>query len=201
MGRYASNSGGEDFAQPEAGSHIARSFRIIDIGTHHSEFKGKPKVRNQFILQWELPNELVEFDGKEMPMVVSKFYTNTLYEKGNLRPDLEAWRSKPFTPEEEAKFDLEAVLGKPCMLSIVITDKGKTKVGSVSSMPKGMTCPPAVHPVSTFWIDEFDQAKFDALSEGFKRLVMESDEYLAMKAPPQGKPAGTTNDDDDSIPF
>jgi hypothetical protein len=202
MGRYATDTGGGDFKQPDAGSHVARCIRIIDIGTHHGEYQGTPNVRNQFIMQWELPNETMEIEGKQLPLVTSKFYTNSLSEKSNLRPDLEAWRSKPFSREELAQFDLMNVLGKPCMLSVVHNDKGKAKVVSVSAMPKGMTCPPAVNPTSAFWIDEWDQAAFEALSEGFQKLIKDSDEYKARKS---GAPAASQKPAvdplDDDIPF
>ncbi len=203
MGRYAQDTGGGDFKQPDPGSHVGRAIRIIDIGTHHGEYQGAATVRNQIILQWELPNELIEVEGVNKPLVTSKFYTNSLSEKANLRKDLEAWRSRAFTPEELMRFDLMGVLGKPCMLSIVHNEKGKAKVVGVSAMPKGMTCPEAFNPIDAFWIDEWNQAKFDALSEGFQKLVMDSDEYKAMRTPPGQRAAAEQRPavDDDEIPF
>ena len=172
MGRYAQETGGGDFQQPPPGTHIARCVKIIDIGTHHGEYQGTPNVRNQIIVQWELPNETIEIEGEQKPLVTSKFYTNSLSEKANLRKDLESWRARPFSVEELMKFDLMAILGKPCMLSIVMNDKGKAKVVSVSALPKGMQCPPAYNSASAFWIDEWDQDAFDAMSEGLQQPDM-----------------------------
>ncbi len=200
MGRYASDTG--DFTQAPPGAHVARSIRIIDIGTHHGEYQGTPRTRNQFILQWELPSEMIEIDGEQRPLIVSKFYTNSLSEKASLRKDLESWRSRAFTEEELDRFDLMSILGKPCLLSIV-HEKGKAVVKNVSPLAKGMTCPAAINPVDAFWIDEWDDNKFHALSDGFRKLIEQSDEYKAFAGNPvQAKPKPTADGiDDDDIPF
>lgn len=206
MGRYSQDTGGGDFQQAPAGSHIARCIKIIDIGTHHGEYQGVPNVRNQVIVQWELPNETMQFDGEEKPLIVSKFYTNSLSEKATLRKDLESWRARPFSPEELNKFDLMKILDAPCILSVVHTEKGKAKVVGVSGLPKGMQCPEAHNEVDAFWLDEWDQDDFENLSKGFQKLIMESDEYQAMNTPPgqraaQAESSRRADDFDDDIPF
>lgn len=203
MGRYAKEGGGGNFTPAPAGTHVARCIRLVDIGTHHGEFQGEPNVRNQIIVVWELPNETVEIGGEMKPVTVSKFYTNSLHEKAGLRRDLESWRARPFTKEELGRFDLEAVLGAACMLSIVHTDKGKAKVVGVSKVPRGMDVPEAFHPTDAFWIEEWDDDKYEALSDGFKKLIEESDEYKARSAPRYNgsaptAPGGSLSDD---IPF
>lgn len=198
MGRYASDTGGS-FVSAPAGTHVARCYQIIDIGTQHGEYQGKPTVRNQFIMFWELPNESMD-DGK--PFVVTKFYTNSLSEKSNLYGDLIAWRGREFTAEELAKFDLEKVLGAACMLCVVHKENGKAMVSAISGLPKGMECPPPINEKSAFWLDDFDQAKFDKLPDGIKQLIMKSDEYKAMtsgKVAPIKQAAG--QDFDDEVPF
>lgn len=206
MGRYASDTGGGDFKQAPAGSHIGRAIRIIDLGTQHGEYQGEPTVRNQVLVQWELPNETVEIDGQDKPLLVGKFYTNSLGEKANLRRDLESWRARPFTAEELDRFDLMKILSAPAMLSVVHNEKGKAKVVGVSALPKGMTCPPAFNQPSAFWIDEWDDNAFASLPEGIQKIIRESDEYKAAFTPPSeqraaSKPAGKQPIDDDDIPF
>jgi len=203
MGRYASDTGGGDFKQAPAGSHVARCIKLIDIGTHHGEYQGAPTIRNQFICQFELPNETIEIDGEAKPLIVSKFYTNSLSEKANLRKDLESWRAQPFTNEELGKFDLANILGKPAMVSIVINEKGKAKVVGISKLPKGLECPPQVNPASQFWIEPWDDNAFHALSEGFQKMIMDSDEYkAAFTDPPPAKQSAKHVDPlDEDIPF
>lgn len=177
MGRYAQDSGGGDFKQAPTGTHIARCFKLVDLGTQHGEYQGQPNVRNQVLVSWELPNEKME-DGK--PFTVSHFYTNSLNEKATLRAHLESWRGRQFTEAEAKKFDLMQILGKACMLTIVANERGKSKVASVSALPKGLPAPSQVNPSSAFWIEEWDQAAYEALPKGIKEIIQKSDEYKAM---------------------
>ena len=212
MGRYAKDTGGSNFTPAPAGTHIARCFRLTDIGTHHSENQGKPNVRNQVIVEWELPNELMDVGEEKKPATVSKFYTNSLSEKANLRKDLEAWRGRQFTEDELQKFDLMAILGKPCMVTVIHETKdGKTraKVTGVTAMPKGLACPPQVNPSSSFWLDDaWDDNKFASLPEGFQKLITQSDEYKQAFSPPppikkadDGYDAMARPEETDDIPF
>jgi hypothetical protein len=203
MGRYATDTGGGDFTPAPEGTHVARCIQLIDIGTHHGEYQGTPNVQNQVIVRWELPHETIDTERGPEPMIVSKFYTNSLGEKANLRKDLQSWRGRQFTPEELAKFDLESILGKPCLVTIVHNEKKKAKVTGVAGLTRGTTCPPAHNDFSSFWIDEWDNAKFEALPKGFQDFVVKSDEYKAMMSTGRtGTVATTGNDDPDSdVPF
>lgn len=170
--------GGADFTPPPVGNHPARCVRVIDLGTQTSEYNGQPSTKRQCLVSFELPTELMkggEFDGK--PFIVSKFYTASLNEKANLRKDLETWRGRAFTAVELEGFDSKNVLGKPCLVNVIHSEKGKAKLASIGAVPKGMTIPPQVNPSVYFSLDEFDQAGFDALSPGIKKIIAESPEY------------------------
>ena len=210
MGRYASDKGGStDFKQAPAGTHVARCYSIIDIGTQHGEYLGAPTAREQIIVRWELPFETEQFEGQEKPLIVSRFYTNSLNEKATLRKDLENWRSRAFTEDELAKFDLASILSKPCTVSVVLNDKGKAKVTGVGALPKGTTCPPLFNKPVTFWIDEYDDNVFQSLPKGFQDLIVKSDEFKAAFAPPTKGEAdesdlaqqAASDKADDDIPF
>lgn len=209
MGRYTSDNGGGSFTPAPVGTHIARCIRLTDLGMQHGEYKGKPTRRSQVLVTWELPDELIEIDGKEVPVTTSRFYTNSLGEKANLRADLEGWRGQKFSEEELRNFDLMNILGKPCMLTIIGGDNGKTKVAGVTGLPKKTECPPQVNPSQAFWLDpeEFDQEQFDALSDGIRKIVEQSEEYQfrvngvvpGTASPPAEPESGPAYDDD--IPF
>lgn len=198
MGRYAQDGGSGDFKEAPTGTHIARCIRLIDLGTQHGEYQGQPNTRNQVLITWELCNEMME-DGK--PFIVSHFYTNSLNEKATLRAHLEAWRGRQFTEEEIKKFDLMNILGKPCMVTLIANEKGKSKVSTVTSMPKGTKAPEPINKSSAFWIEEWDQAAFDALPKGIKAIIEKSDEYKARSG--NGKAPGRFDDmkDDDFPPM
>jgi hypothetical protein len=168
--------GGGNFKDASPGTHPARCVRIIDIGTQHGEYQGKPTARKQIIVSWELPNELMD-DGR--PFMLSKFYTASLGEKANLRKDLEAWRGRAFTAEERAGFDIKSILGKGCMLSVVEKDGGGVKVGSVMALPKGLELPPAHNDLVSFDMDEWQDEIYSAFTDGIKGMINRSDEYKA----------------------
>lgn len=202
MGRYASEPEG-NFTPAPVGTHVARCFRIVDLGTQHGEYKGNPTRRNQIVISWELPEETIETDKGTIPLTASRFYTNSLSEKASLRQDLEAWRGRGFTDAELQKFDLESILGQPCMLTIISNDNGKTKVAGVTGLPKNMKCPEAVNPPFTFWLDEqLDHNKFDQISEGIQGIIKKSEEWkeiqggndISISRPPRTSPSEEWDD-------
>jgi hypothetical protein len=145
---------GSDFKSVQPGAYIARCVRLIDIGTQHSEYQGKPISKRQIVIAWELPTEIIEEgEAAGKPYMVSKFYTASLNEKANLRKDLSGWRGKEFTDKELEKFDLKAILGKGCMVNIIHTDKGRAKIAGIMAMPKESKLPPQVNPSVAFDID------------------------------------------------
>lgn len=191
------DSGGGDFENPEPGSYAATCYKIIDIGTQTSEYQGKANSRRQAILGWEL-DELMS-DGR--PFVVSKFYTASLSEKANLRHDLAAWRGRDFTEEELGGFSPKNILGKPCLVTLTKNDKGKVRVTGVAKLPKGMTAPPLQNDLLFFHLDEFDRKVFDGLSDGVKKLIVQSPEYQALQSAPAPAPNKHFDDMADDIPF
>jgi hypothetical protein len=200
------DSGGGDFEQPPVGTHVARCIKIIDIGTQKGEYQGKATSKRQCIVGWELPTELMtegEFAGK--PFTVSKFYTASLGEKANLRKDLQNWRGRDFTDAELSGFDSKNILDKCCLVGLTPNDKGKIRVTAVMALPKGTTPPARINPIVYFSLDEFDQAVFDSLSDGYKKLISVSPEYQAIKNPTanghKGKLPGNFDEVMDDIPF
>jgi hypothetical protein len=204
-----SSSGNTTFEQPPLGTHIARCIRIIDIGTQKGEYQGDQTFKRQLIVVWELPGELMtagDFAGK--PFTVSKFYTASLHEKAGLRKDLAAWRTRDFTEEELKGFETKALLGKPCMISLGLSEKGKAKVNAVMALPKGTAVSAQVNPSLNFDLDDFNEATFNALSDGYNKLIMASPEFHKIRNPhpveEPRKPVAAGNgfeDMDDDIPF
>lgn len=197
------DSGGGDFEQPPVGTHVARCVKIIDIGTQKGEYQGKATSKRQCIIGWELPNELMtegEYAGK--PFTVSRFYTASLGEKANLRKDLANWRGRDFTEDELKGFDSKNILGKPCMLSLTPNEKGRIRVTGVMALPKGTSVPEQVNKSIYFSLDEFNATVFEALSEGYRKLIAASPEYRAMSNPmPASERRSTFDEMDDDIPF
>jgi hypothetical protein len=188
--------------QAPPGAHVARCIGLIDLGTNHYEYKGKPKTGRQAIFRWELPHEVKkEGDFAGEPFIVMRYFSLTLADKGHLRKALESWRGKPFTPDELKGFELKNVLGKPCMLQVVRDEKDRAKVESIMSVPKGLSVPERIGELQYFSFDDFKQADFDALPEWIRDQIEESDEWKELQEP--GATAASSDADpfDDGIPF
>jgi hypothetical protein len=213
--KFKDTGSGIEFEPAPIGTHIGRCIRIIDLGTTWDDFWGKDK--HEVFFMWELPHEIKEFQDKDgntvrEPFTVSKFYTMSLSDKAHLRHDLEAWRNKAFTEQELEGFDPSNIVGAACMINVIHTPKKKGKgvncvVKSVTSMAKGLECPPASHDLMYFSLDreDYDPTKLEKLSKGIKARVMKSDEYKAIESgapPPQQQTEAPLGDDKfDDIPF
>jgi hypothetical protein len=128
------------------GSHIARCYSIVHIGTVQWEYLGEVKHTDKIRLTWELPNETKVFkeENGEQPFVISKEYTLSMHEKSNLRRDVESWIGA-LTEQQADDFDISDLMGKPCMLNILHREakNGNTysNVGTVNQLIKGVECP------------------------------------------------------------
>ena len=134
-------SEGSSFTPCPAGPHSACAVDIVDLGMVPNPFKDGQK-QHKFRIVWQVAER--KDDGK--PFLVTKQYTASLHEKAALRKDLESWRGVPFTKEEAAGFDVERLIGVPCLLNVQHVERnGKVYANVVSLMklPKGM---PVVQP-------------------------------------------------------
>ena len=205
---------GNSFESTPTGVHLARCYRIIDLGTQKSEYMGQVKYLHKIMLGWEIHgtddnNTPIKMkDGR--PFAMFKNYTLAWSDKANLRLDLQAWRGKPFTAEELQKFDLEAILGHWCMLNVVEkpgTD-GKIYVNingvtPVPSMIKNVGLPTAVNKNEMFSLETPDMTMFQGFSDNLKKKIMASPEWekLQGKSTPQTASKAPAFEEDEDIPF
>lgn len=186
--------------QVPAGTHLAVCYGVCDIGTQPDTGFGE---KRKLVIMWELPHERVTFDGQEKPMAISRFYGHSLSKKANLRKDLVGWRGREFTAEELQGFELKNVLGKPCQVSVVVNENGKSVVDSVVAMPKGMQAPPPFNPLVEYAVEEGRNATYLRLPDWLRKCIdqaLENDpeRQAEMKAAEMEKPADVTPDD---VPF
>lgn len=195
---------GSTFTPVPAGTHVARCFGVVSLGTQQSaNFPASFKV----MLNFELPDELIEIEGKPTPMTISKEYTLSLSEKANLRRDLEGWRGRQFTPEELKGFDVAKVCGSPCILTVVHKTSGKgtvyAAITSIGKLGKGMTCAVQHHAQTLYEIEQGRNATFNALPEWVRKKIEACEEWVH---PPQAQVAPeedvtNTEEPDDEVPF
>lgn len=207
----ATNSGsGEKFLAP-AGTHLARCYEMIHIGTINDTFEGKQKLSNKVRISWELPNEKKIFkEGEaERPYSVSKEYTLSMGDRANLRKMLESWRGQGFTEEQCKSFDITKLLGIPCMLSVIhkTTKKGSTyaEISAVTSVPKGTVVPDQINKTTVFTYENFNEEEFKKLPQWIQDIMKGSQEYKAMTHPENteivSQEANTQNLSSDHLPF
>lgn len=188
MGLVVTSNGGGSFTPPPAGTHIARCVSIIDIGMQHGEYQGKPTAREQCIVGFELPEEMMEAteDRDARPFMASEFYTKSLNEKAKLRHHLESWRGRAFTDDELAGFDLRNILDKPCQLTIIHERKQngdiRAKITGITPLHKSMQCPARVGDLVFFDIDDPDMDLFNGFGDGMKALIQKSENWKALQA-------------------
>lgn len=207
---------GGSFESTPAGMHLARCYRIIDLGTQKSEYMGVSKLLHKIMLGWEIHG--VNDDGSAIkmkdgrPFAMFKNYTFSWAEKANLRADLQSWRGKPFTQEEMRRFDLKNVLGAWCMLNVIEKPGSDGKiyvnVAGVSPVPaviKNAGLPAAINPNEMFTLSDPDMVMFQGFSDNLKKKIMASPEWEKLQgktpASAQSAPKGKFDDMDDDIPF
>jgi hypothetical protein len=110
-----------------------------------------------------------------------------MHEKASLRKWLESWRGKAFTEDESKQFDVAKLVGAPCLLNVIHKEKKdgnkRADIASVSTMPKGMTCPDVINPTVIFSVTDFNQAIFDTFPDFIKDKIKSSREYKSMQQP------------------
>ncbi len=193
-----------------AGNYIARCYQMIHIGHVREMILGDIKTLNKVRIGWELPTEKKVFNPEkgEQPFVISEEYTLSMHEKSNLRKTLASWRGKDFTIEEATSFDITKLIGVSCMLNIIHkpakSDPSRMyqKIGSISPLAKGVTCPPQINPSSVLEYDKFNFAFFNSLPDFIKDKIKQSQEFMKLSSPEQ---TIFTNDDEanysDDLPF
>jgi len=200
MGLIVSDKGG--YTPVAQGTYLARCYGWIDLGTQESNFGGKLKKQRKLRILFELPTELDE-EGK--PETISQNYTAILSKDANLRRDLESWRGRAFTPAELEAFDIDNVIGKPCMVTIKHVERnGKTyaDITAVTSVMKGTVVPPQITPTMTFNTEKWDQSAYAALPEYLQKWIAKSPEgQAALQGQPQGQLATAPSTVSGDIPF
>lgn len=196
-----------------AGTHIARCYQMIQIGTIMESYPGQePKPQEKVRIGWELPEERRVFNEEkgEQPFVISKEFTLSMHEKANLRKSLESWRGKGFSEDEAKAFDITKLLGVPCMLNIIhkpSKDGQRTyaEIAGIMPLPKSMKCPDQENNTIVLSYDAFDWNIFNSLPDFIKDKMSTSQEFSKAQQP--NHVDMTSNNkfeeiaDDDQLPF
>ena len=213
MALIAKSNGESNFVPVPQGMHLARCYRIVDLGTQKSEYQGQVKHLSKVMLQFEIHGN--DDDNKPIvtqkgePMSINKNFTLSLAEKATLRKDLQTWRGREFTEDELRGFELKNVLGAWAMISVIkaLGNNGKeyTNIAAIMSVPSAIKkagIPEGHNDLTLFSIDEPDMTLFDSFSNGLKEKIGKSPEWQSRgKSSAPKAPAGPFDDMSDDIPF
>jgi hypothetical protein len=108
----------KEWENPTAGSHAGVLVDVVDLGLETmTNDKGdsvtKPKVRLVFEIDQKMSDD--------RPMLVQRKVTASMHEMSNLYAIIETWLGRAPTPEEQARFDLGAMIGASANLMIIHT--------------------------------------------------------------------------------
>ena len=200
------------FKPVPAGMHLARCYRIIDLGTQTSTYQGKTNHLHKILVGFEVHGE--DADGTRTdegkPMVIGKQYTLSLNEKANLRADLASWRGRDFTDEEARGFDLKNILGHWAMISVTTSSRdGKeyTNISNVNPVPtaiKKAGLPEGENELVYWSISEGSLEELEKFGRGIQDKIKGSPEFQhrVNGAQDYAKATGGSFDDlKDDIPF
>lgn len=189
---------------PPQGNHVARLYSLIHIGRIEEEYMGEIKQNDKVVLRFELPEELREFDGKMLPMAISREYTLSMGEKANLRKLVEGMLGESIEDTEE-EYGLVPLLGKTCLLNVIhkvsrATGKPYAFIASAAPLPKKMKAPDQVNPDFIFDYEEnFNEEALEKMPDFLKDKIKSSAQYKAKKGIKEE--AVESPFDDSQIPF
>lgn len=200
-----------NFKPVPPGMHLARCYRIIDLGTQKSEWKGETKYNQKVMLQFEVHGE--DDNGKPLitekgePMTISKNYTLSLAEKATLRKDLQTWRGVAFTQEQLRGFSLKNILGHWAMISVAkeLGNNGKEYTNIMSINPvlktiKSSGLPEGHNKTEIFMISNPDMELFATFSKGLQEKIKSAPEWRESKKE-SSNGSGFEDLPDEDIPF
>jgi len=179
IAQQTNNGGGQTVP---AGTHVARCYQIIHIGTIPDNFQGEDRLVDKVRLVFELPLETADFGKGEQPFSIGRDFTLSMHEKSGLRAFVQSWLGKAMSDAEASKFDIGTLLGKEAMVSVMhrTANTGRTyaDLKGASPLAKGMSCPPQVN--AAFLLDydsqDFD-LRFKMLPEWLQNKVSSSAEF------------------------
>ena len=210
MGLIAKASGGGSFTPVPPGNHLARCYRIIDLGTQRTEYKGQIKFQKRCMLQFEVhgsdENDNPLLTQKGEPLSISKNYTVSLSDNSTMRADFESWRNKKFTKEELSAFHIGKVLGQWAMISVtkaIVDDKEYTNISAIATVPSMIkaSIPKGFNELKTFDLDNPDMALFETFGERLKEKIMATKEWAAHLSKDMPEKESIADGLDDDIPF
>ena len=144
-------------------------------------------------------------------MSINIEYNLTYYEAAKLFKHVNTWRGKTLTSQEIDDFEIDSLIGEPCMLSVTHNtskNNGKTyaNITGVSALPKGFECPEQVNKSFIWDYDtNFDVVELNNFPQFFIDMIKGTPEWDAkqnelLESELQSEIIKQTNEED-NLPF
>jgi CO dehydrogenase/acetyl-CoA synthase delta subunit len=169
------------------GTHIARVYKLINLGTLKTEWQGKEKDTKKIRLYFELPTEEKVYTNKEGIEIkdvhtISAEYTLSMGDRAKLKPIVEGIIGTSLQEDEAYNFDVESLVGMTCLITI---KHEKTKDGSreysviasTASLMKGMTAPEPVKKAEIIDVNTITDEQLAELHEKIQEKITSSKEW------------------------
>lgn len=190
----------------EIGTYMCRVAQVVDMGIRPRE-------------KWDTATNSYVIDDEKAPaqamMVTYEFTTEFVKDAAGVeQEDKPRWlseslflfslevdlatstkRYKAIDPTMSADGDWTKLVGFPCMVTIVHKKNGKSKIGSVTPMPKGIPVAELKNEPKVFLMDEPDLEIFKSLPEWLQTKIKDSLNYKGSALQLMldgGEPAKTT---------
>lgn len=179
--------GNFEFELCPKGTHIARVFKVLNLGTLKTEWKGKEKFVKKVRIYFELPNEekiYQDKDGKEIKDIhtISGEYTLSMGDRAKLRPIVEGIIGTTLSDDEAYGFDIESLIGMTCLLTVKHqkTADGQREyalIASTAELMKGMTAPEAMKKPEVLDVNTITDEQLSELHEKIQEKIKSSKEW------------------------
>lgn len=188
-----------------AGNYVAICNAVIDLGMQPG--RGRyPAPKQEVLLNFELPTETYEYEGKTIVRNIHRRFTASMSTKANLRKFIAAWFGKPFDNDAAAEdFDLQKLLGRRCLLNVTTREasgKTYTNIESATPVPKGMDSKqPQTYASWYYNLEAPDHATYGKFPEWLQKVISGRVQTGAVQGPATSKDLVDDMPADDDIPF
>lgn len=174
---------------PPAGTHRAVLYKIINLGTLDTEWQGQAKKSHKIRLIWELSDEEVIYTTKDergqeiektAPFAVGRKFTLSMGDNSHLFPFVQGMIGVALTDDERYNFDIESLLGRECLITVVHAEyEGRkfAQVTNASTLPKGMEKPKQINETVMLDVRKLSQQEIGELPEYIRVDMEASSEY------------------------
>ena len=187
------------YAPHPDGQHIMLCVDAIDLGDRKSEWKGKVKIQSKVALVFASKQVNTEVGA---PYTVTMEFTNSMWDKANLRAFLEMWRGKSYTEQQaEAGVPLHKLVGVAGIASVEHKESGAgrtyAKIKSIAPLMEGMSAPTVEgYTRAPYW----EERKKEYAEEVAKYRAIEEQHQPKPKQGFEEMPEALENEEDD-LPF